>query len=104
MTPPCGQPLQSLHSMLPFISYEPTSSGDRATLLIDGQPASAIAEQFGTPVYAYSHSAMTSNFKRLEAAFAPVSPLLCYALKASGNLHLLRVMVDLGAGLDVVSG
>jgi diaminopimelate decarboxylase len=90
--------------MLPFISYEPTSSGDRAALLIDGQSASDIAEQFGTPVYAYSHSAMTSNFKRLEAAFAPVSPLLCYALKASGNLHLLRVMVDLGAGLDVVSG
>ncbi len=72
--------------------------------MIDACDAEAIAREHGTPLYAYSRRAMVASFRRFEAAFAPVAPLVCYALKASGNLHLLRVLADLGAGMDVVSG
>ena len=38
------------------------------------------------------------------AALAELDPLLCYALKANGNLALLDVVRRAGAGFDVVSG
>ena len=89
--------------MLPFIDYRPTTTSG-PTLMIDACEAEAIAREHGTPVYAYSRRAMAANFGRFQQAFSPVAPLLCYALKASGNLHLLRALADLGAGMDVVSG
>ena len=73
-------------------------------MMIDACSVEEIARRHGTPVYVYSRQAMVENFRRFERAFAPVSPTLCYALKASGNLHLLRELADLGAGMDVVSG
>lgn len=90
--------------MLPFIKYRPDPAGGPTTLMIDDCSAEAIAREHGTPVYAYARQAMVTNFRRFERAFASVQPLLCYALKASGNLHLLRELADLGAGMDVVSG
>lgn len=90
--------------MLPHISYQQPPSGGPSTLTIEACTAEEIAREHGTPVYAYSRRAMTENFRRFERAFGPVDPLLCYALKASGNLHLLRELADLGAGMDVVSG
>jgi hypothetical protein len=35
---------------------------------------------------------------------APVEHLICFALKANGNLSVLRVLANLGSGFDIVSG
>jgi len=40
----------------------------------------------------------------LNSAFAKVRHNICYSVKANSNLGILRLLVDLGAGFDVVSG
>lgn len=66
-------------------------------------PVGAIAERFGTPVYVYSRAALEANLQRVERAFEPLQPTICFSVKACANVHVLRVMVARGAGLDVVS-
>ena len=73
-------------------------------LHIGDVPVSDIADAVGTPTYVYSADAIRSNYRRIERAFAPLAAHLHYAVKASSNLHILRLMHELGAGLDVVSG
>ncbi|MBL9002396.1 MAG: diaminopimelate decarboxylase [Phycisphaerae bacterium] len=73
-------------------------------LRIDGLDADALAAEFGTPLYVYSAGMIRANFLRLASAFAALSPLLCYALKACGNLHICRLLAAKDAGMDVVSG
>jgi diaminopimelate decarboxylase len=63
-----------------------------------------IAEQYGTPTYVYSETSIRERFAALEAAYASVPHLICYALKANDNLAIARLMGELGAGADVVSG
>ena len=73
-------------------------------LTCDGVPLSEIARTAGTPVYVYSAALVEENFRRFDAAFAPVPHLVCYAAKANSNLTLLTSLAALGAGADVVSG
>jgi diaminopimelate decarboxylase len=70
----------------------------------EGVPLPAIAETVGTPVYVYSAGAIREAFGRLESAFAPLRPSLHYAIKASPNLNICKLLRSLGAGMDVVSG
>jgi diaminopimelate decarboxylase len=65
---------------------------------------SEIADTVGTPTYIYSADAIRSSFQRMERAFASLGAHLHYAVKASSNLHILRLLHELGAGMDVVSG
>jgi diaminopimelate decarboxylase len=67
-------------------------------------PLSRLAAQFDTPLYVYSATAIRENYRRLAAAFAPLGPLICYAVKANFNLALLRLLRAEGAGFDIVSG
>ncbi|MFQ5841731.1 MAG: diaminopimelate decarboxylase [Thermodesulfobacteriota bacterium] len=67
-------------------------------------PIAAIADSVGTPFYLYSHKTLVRHFKAFDSAFEKVRHLVCYSVKANSNLALLRVFVNLGAGLDVVSG
>ena len=46
----------------------------------------------------------SGQLKAIQAAFAEVDPLVCYAVKANSNLSILRVMAEHGSGFDVVSG
>ena len=73
-------------------------------LTCDGVALSAIAREVGTPFYVYSAALIEENFRRFDAAFAPLRHLVCYAAKANSNLTLLRRLASLGAGADVVSG
>lgn len=76
----------------------------RGVLHADGVPLPAIAEEVGTPTYVYSAQAIRAAYRRLAAAFAPLGARFHYAVKASPNLHLCRLLRELGAGMDVVSG
>ena len=67
-------------------------------------PVSEIADAVGTPTFVYSAEAIRENYRRIESAFAPLGAHLHYAVKASSNLHLLRLLREQGAGMDVVSG
>ena len=67
-------------------------------------PLTAIAQAVGTPVYVYSRARIEANYHRIALAFAPLQVGVHYAVKANGNLAVLRLLNELGAGFDVVSG
>ncbi|MGB5781398.1 MAG: diaminopimelate decarboxylase, partial [Eudoraea sp.] len=63
-----------------------------------------ITKEFGNPVYVYDAEKIKSQFNRLTNAFKTVKNLkLNFAAKALSNLTILRLMNDLGSGLDTVS-
>lgn len=84
--------------MLDHIHYQ----GGRLT--IGGVGADELAARFGTPLYVYAGDAIRDRFAELSAAFAPLRPRVCYAVKACSNVHVCRLLAGLGAGMDVVSG
>lgn len=63
-----------------------------------------IARDIGTPCYVYDAERIRENYRAISGAFASDMPLLiCFAVKANGNLSVLRLLRELGAGFDVVS-
>jgi len=70
----------------------------------DSVALSAIAEQFGTPTYVYSKTALLENFGAYANACAGRDALVCYAMKANSNLAILDLLARQGAGFDIVSG
>src|ERR1700674_1653048 len=77
--------------------------GENEELTCDGVSLTRIAREVGTPVYVYSRAAIEERFGRFDRAFAPVPHLVCYAMKANGNLAILKALASAGAGVDVVS-
>ena len=67
-------------------------------------PVASIANAVGTPVYVYSHKTLVEHLAKLRAAFREMQPLICFSVKANGNLAILKLLVRRGAGLDIVSG
>lgn len=74
------------------------------TLSCEGVPLDRIAADVGTPAYVYSAAMVRDRFARLDGALAPLAHRVHYTLKANSNLGLLRILRELGAGVDVVSG
>ncbi|MEN8375938.1 MAG: diaminopimelate decarboxylase [Gemmatimonadota bacterium] len=70
----------------------------------EGVPARRLAEELGTPLYVYSRSAILERYRAFRDAFAALDPLIAYAVKANGNLGVLRLLASEGAGADIVSG
>jgi diaminopimelate decarboxylase len=67
-------------------------------------PIAKIARDVGTPCYVYSRRLLVEGYRALDQAFAGLPHLICYAMKANSNLAILRVFLDEGGGLDLVSG
>lgn len=67
-------------------------------------PLDAIATAVGTPAFVYNAAVIRDRFQRLDRAFGELPHRVCYAVKANGNLAVLRLLADLGAGADIVSG
>jgi len=69
----------------------------------EGVPLSHIADAVGTPTYVYSKSTLLGHFRRLKEAFHEIRPHVGYAVKANGNLAILKLLAEEGARFDVVS-
>src|SRR6218665_1740784 len=65
---------------------------------------SALAEEYGTPLYVYSAGTIIDHFQRLDKALDGVDHEVAYAVKANSNLSVLRLLATHGAGFDIVSG
>jgi diaminopimelate decarboxylase len=72
-------------------------------LCAEDVPLARIAEQVGTPAYVYSYSTIERHFRVFDHAFRDQPHLLCFSMKANSNLAVLRTLVSLGAGVDIVS-
>lgn len=66
-------------------------------------PLSDIAASVGTPFYCYSAATLTRHYGLFTEALSPLPHLVCYAVKALSNVAVLKLLSDLGAGMDVVS-
>lgn len=66
-------------------------------------PLTRIAEEVGTPVYVYSTATLERHFTVFDEALAGMDHLICYAMKANSNQAVLKVLANMGAGMDVVS-
>ena len=62
-----------------------------------------IADEVGTPVYVYSRSEIERAYRAFDAALEGIPHEVCYAVKANSTLGVLGVLVQLGAGADIVS-
>jgi len=73
-------------------------------LACEGVPLERVAREVGTPTYVYSSAMVRDRFVRLDEALVDVPHRIHYTLKANSNAGLLRLLKELGAGVDVVSG
>ncbi|WP_306045877.1 diaminopimelate decarboxylase [Nioella sp. MMSF_3534] len=67
-------------------------------------PLPEIAAAVGTPFYVYSTATLTRHYQLFKDALDGMPNMVCYAMKANSNQAVLKVLADLGAGMDVVSG
>ena len=77
---------------------------DKGRLFAEGCAISDLAERFGTPLYVYSRAQIEAAWRAYDVAFAQHEHLICYAVKANGNLAILELLARLGSGFDIVSG
>ncbi len=73
-------------------------------LHLEGVGLEEVATAVGTPAWVYNACEIRRRYRALAAALAPLRPKLHFAVKANSNLAVLRVLRDLGAGADIVSG
>ena len=81
----------------PHLAYR----GD--VLMLDDCAVAGLAARFGTPLYAYSQSAMHAALSAYQRALEGRDHLICYAVKANSNLAVLQTFARAGCGFDIVS-
>jgi len=72
-------------------------------LYCEGVALAAIADAVGTPVYVYSRAEIERAYHAFDDALDGIPHEICYAVKANSTLGILGVLVQLGAGADIVS-
>lgn len=78
-----------------------TRRGDR--LHLEDVAVARLAEEFDTPLYAYSRAALVERAERFERAFGNTPHLVAYSIKANLNLAIAHVFTRCGLGIDVTS-
>jgi diaminopimelate decarboxylase len=63
----------------------------------------ALAAEVGTPFYCYSSATLARHYRVFTQAFAGRDVLVCYSIKANSNQAVIKMLADLGAGMDIVS-
>lgn len=66
-------------------------------------PLPEIAAAVGSPVYVYSTATFSRHLRVFQEALDWTDHLICYAVKANSNVAILKLLGDLGAGMDIVS-
>lgn len=87
-----------------YLSYKNVKNRDE--LFVENVAIAEIAAAVGTPFYCYSKKTLIGNFQSFVDAFAQAKISdykICYAIKANYNIHLVKILSELGAGIDAVS-
>jgi diaminopimelate decarboxylase len=71
-------------------------------LVFGGVDVVKLAETYGTPLYVTDEDILRNNFRSYKSAFKTADKY--YAVKANGNLAILKILASEGAGADVFSG
>jgi diaminopimelate decarboxylase len=84
---------------LDYFNYQ-----DDGQLWAENVPLADIAAQYGTPLYVYSRATLERHWNAFDKSVAEHPHLVCYAVKANGNIGVLNALARLGSGFDIVSG
>ncbi|MFM1972210.1 MAG: hypothetical protein RL185_892, partial [Bacteroidota bacterium] len=63
----------------------------------------AAAQSFGTPLYVYHAEKIEQQYQNLLTHFAATQTRFFYACKALTNIHILKVVKDMGCNIDCSS-
>ena len=63
----------------------------------------AAAQQFGTPLYVYHAEKIEQQYQNLLTHFSATQPRFFYACKALTNIHILKVIKNIGCNIDCSS-
>ena len=63
-----------------------------------------LAECYGTPTFFYSKRSIVEQMQRYQQGLSARPYRINYAVKANSNIHILRLIRELGGDFDVVSG
>lgn len=85
-------------------TYMEAFSYNNGSLHAEDVSLEALAGRHGTPAYVYSRAALEANWRAYADAFRGRDTLVCYSVKANGNLAILDLLARLGSGFDIVSG
>ncbi|MDG3086688.1 diaminopimelate decarboxylase [Vibrio hannami] len=77
---------------------------DDGQLWAENVPLADIASQYGTPLYVYSRATLERHWNAFDKSVGEHPHLVCYAVKANGNIGVLNALARLGSGFDIVSG
>lgn len=67
-------------------------------------PVRRLVEEYDTPLYIYSARTLKRHFQAFDSAFSEIEHMTCYSAKANSNLCVLKLLGEMGAGADIVSG
>lgn len=86
----------------PDTRVQPHISREGGSLRVGGVSCIELAESYGTPLYVTDEGRLRDNYRRIRKAFAGAWPdvRIFYAVKANGNLSILRVLRQEGASTD----
>ena len=73
-------------------------------LMISDISVSALAREFGTPLYVYSGDGFVAHYRAFCAALGALDVAVHYAVKANSSMGILGLLARHGAGADIVSG
>lgn len=74
------------------------------TLYFEDVEIKNIIDKLGTPLYIYSKNQIIENFLSYKNGFRKRKHLVCFAVKANSNQSILRIIKNLGGGVDITSG
>lgn len=62
-----------------------------------------LAKKYGTPLYVYDGDVIANRYKELYEYFKWPGLKIYYAMKANYNIHILKILKELGSCIDAVS-
>jgi diaminopimelate decarboxylase len=98
----------AIRQNIPVLSLFPSTAevNEKNHLVLGGCDSVALAEEFGTPLYVFDESTIRGQCALFKTEFAKRYPdtTVCYSAKAFTNKAMLRIIIEEGLSLDVVSG
>ncbi len=76
----------------------------KGELYCESVSVAQLGQQVPTPFYLYSLQTFKRQFLQIQDLFSALDPMICFSVKSCNNIHLIREIAELGAGMDIVSG
>jgi diaminopimelate decarboxylase len=88
----------------PEFAWKKSRAVSGREVFCEGVALREVAKKFGTPLYVYSRQSIEESLHELKSGLGDLPHQICFAVKANGNLSILKLLAQQGCGFDIVSG